>query len=270
MNALVLFVLTLLMALEAYGLRGCDKHVLVLARVDRVTFHTLFLGIRLVNTLSGLSVLFMAGDAEIVGRVLQRHPARRVHLVAEFALAVGHRFVKHVLQKSGTVGAVGRVAQPASGLHRVTTVRRFKCFCVCLMTGYTGLILALQEQSMVVRGMIVMTCLAACFYRRVNICLHNGLSIVAGKTGVLPFRLEKTREGPVVDLMAFIALTLSYGFVHRRFVHRGRDFLMTRKAEIRLVLAEIGPANETMWQMTGPAVFFFHRGMHDPGKELFA
>jgi hypothetical protein len=70
MNTLFFFVLTLLVALEAYGLRGCGEHVLILAGVDRVTFHTLFLGVRLVNTLSSLPVLFVTGDAEIIGRVL--------------------------------------------------------------------------------------------------------------------------------------------------------------------------------------------------------
>ncbi len=178
--------------------------------------------------------------------------------------------MQHVLQKSGALGAVGRMAQHTFGLHRVTPVRRFKCLRTCLVTGNTGLILAFQEQSRIVRGMIVVTRLTACFDRRVNIRFHDGLSIVTGKTGVLPFRLEKAGKVPVMDLMAFIALTLSHGFVDRRLVHRGRELPVTRKAEVRLVLAEISPPDKTMGQMTGPAVFFFHRGMHDPGKELFA
>ena len=70
MNTLFFLVLTLLMALEAYGLRRCGEHVLILAGVDRVTFHTLFLGVRLVDTLSSLPVLLVTGDAEIIGRVL--------------------------------------------------------------------------------------------------------------------------------------------------------------------------------------------------------
>jgi hypothetical protein len=70
MNALFFLVLTLLMALETYGLRGRDEHVLILAGMDRVTFRTLFLSVRLVDILSGLPVLFVTGDAEIIGRVL--------------------------------------------------------------------------------------------------------------------------------------------------------------------------------------------------------
>ena len=268
MNTLFFLVLTLLVALEAYGLRRCGEHVLILAGVDRVTFHTLFLSVRLVNTLSGLPVLLVTGDAEIIGRILQHYLGRRIHLVAGLALAIGHRFVKDVLQKSGTIGTVGRVAQHTPGLYRITSVCCYKDFCTCLVTGKAGLILPLQEQSRVVRGMIVVTCLTACFHRRMNVRFHDGLSIVTGETGILPFRLEETREGPVVNLVAFIAPALSHGFVDRRFFHAGCEFLVTRKAEIRLVLAKISPPDETMGQVTGPAVFLFYRGMHNPGKEL--
>ncbi len=268
MNALFFLVLTLLMALETYGLRGRDEHVLILAGMDRVTFRTLFLSVRLVDILSGLPVLFVTGDAEIIGRVLQHYPGRRVHLVAGLALAIGHGFVKDVFQKSGTIGTVGRMAQHTPGLYRVTSVCCYKDFCTCLVTGKAGLILPLQEQIRVVRGMIVVTRLTTCFRRRMNVRLHDGLSIVTGKTGILPFSLEETKEGPVVNLVAFVAPALSHGFVDRRFVHAGREFLVTRKAEIRLVLAKISPPDETMGQVTGPAVFLFHRGMHNPGKEL--
>ena len=99
--------------------------------------------------------------------------------MAGLALAIGHRFVKHVLQKSGTVGTVGRVAQHTPGLYMVTSVCCYKDFCTCLVTGKAGLILPLQEQSRVVRGMIVVTCLTACFSRRMNVGLHDGLSFMA-------------------------------------------------------------------------------------------
>ena len=70
MNTLFFLVLTLLVALEAYCLRRCGEHVLILAGMDRVTFRTLFLSVRLVDILSGLPVLFVTGDAESIGRVL--------------------------------------------------------------------------------------------------------------------------------------------------------------------------------------------------------
>ncbi len=93
---------------------------------------------------------------------------------------------------------------------------------------------------------------------------------MTGKTEVLSFRLEETLEGPVVDLVTFVALTLFKGFVDRFFIFGFSEFLMTQKAETRLILAEISPPDETVGHMTGLAVFFFHRGMHNPGKEFLA
>jgi len=49
-----------------------------------------------------------------------------------------------------------------------------------------------------------------------------------------------------VNLVTFVAPALSHGFVDRRFFHAGYEFLVTRKAEIRLVLAKISPPDETM------------------------
>ncbi len=62
------------------------------------------------------------------------------------------------------------MAQHTLGLYRVTLVCCYKGLCTCLVTGNTGLILALQEQIRVVRGMIPVACLTALLNRRVNIC----------------------------------------------------------------------------------------------------
>ena len=65
---------------------------------------------------------------------------------------------------------MGRMAQHTLGLYRVTPVCCYKGLCTCLVTGNTGLILALQKQIRVVRGMIPVACLTALLNRRVNIC----------------------------------------------------------------------------------------------------
>jgi hypothetical protein len=268
MGAYCFFVLTLLMALEAYFLRGRGEHVRKFAGVGRMAFNALSLAIWLVHVL--FYILVVTGDAEITRGILQGHSAGSIHLVTDLAPALGHGLMDNLLDKTGAVGAVGRMAHHASGLHRVTPVCRYKGLCTCIVTGNAGLILLLQEQNRIVRGMTVVACLTALYNRGVNVGLHDGLSFMAQKTGVLPFRLEQTRKGSIVNFMALVALALSNRFVDRCLILDRSESSMTGDAEIRLVLSEINPPDKTVGDMAGCAIFLFHRGMHGPGEKFLA
>jgi len=227
-----------------------------------MAFNALSLAIWLVHVL--FYIFFVTGDTEITRGILQGHSSCGIHLVTDLAPAIGHGLMDNLLDKTGAVGAVGRMTQHTSGLHRVTHVCRYKDLCTCIVTGNAGLILLLQEQSGIVRGMTVVACLTALYNRGVNVGLHDGLSFMAQETGVLPFRLEETWKGSVVNFMALIAQALSNRFVDRCLILNRSESSMTGDAEVRLVPAEINPPDKTVGDMTGRTFFLFHRGMYGP------
>ena len=172
-----LLVLTLLVALEAHGFRGRNKHILKLTGMGRMAFNALSLAIRLMDVL--FYILFVTGDAEISGGTLEDNIARGVHLMADLAPALQHGLMDNLFDKTRAIGTVGRMTKHTSSLHRVTSVCRYKCPGIYLMTGNAGLILPLQEQGRIVRGMAVVTRLTAFFHRSMNVGLHDGLSCMA-------------------------------------------------------------------------------------------
>lgn len=254
----------LLMALNAYLVRGFGEQCLEITGMDGMTGGTFTLQYRRmgVGLTPGLGVMAGATGTRGIGNRKKR--ALGIFLVTGNTITSGHRVVHMDLQQPGADGTMRGMTLNAPGCDRKTEMTLHHGRGTPVMTGEADILF--YKKSRISGGMGIVTGLAAIGDGLVDVRPGKFLGVMAGITGPIAGGFQKVGIGAVVHLVAGGAFTLLDRLMHRATFLLRLHGAVTGVTEIRFNHAKLGAADKTVAKMAGAAVVFSHRLMDITGE----